>query len=427
MRLCSTHSFDSLVALTFLQRDELFGQGAYDVQMEDAPTYYSADASDSDNADIDSDEAEAFQRPPAGEEGMFHSHAGKEAIFDQIWQKCRPGRGDSRRRAMRVQLMINAWRSQIPALVDAYLLLKQCGPMNSDDVPEAWGIQVIGLEGAQFLVFNFQENGIRRFAHVPTACEVNESLVRHGYIGASPDRVSIAFPLRTLEIYRQVHRVCPRYSLDALSKTLMNIHHAAHRTTLAEQLSAAYDAYLEIMRQVDSRVHVALGRDATWYSKNVCPPCMYKTENEPPLKFSLLSSMDGNNSLKLVDSAFRAGSVRPDDRRLNSFRWLTPDQVNVYKNEVADSQKKARRKTTTVSPSNVDHAPSILTSNETEELAKCLNTCVERWKAAGPEARKKMFALFAVAGIFLSVCRHGHVLVMCDMIRSGELCVNFFQ
>jgi hypothetical protein len=83
--------FNSLVALTFLQRDELFGQGAYDVQMEDAPTYYSADASDSDNADIDSDEAEAFQRPPAGEEGMFHSHAGKEAIFDQIWQKCRPG------------------------------------------------------------------------------------------------------------------------------------------------------------------------------------------------------------------------------------------------------------------------------------------------------------------------------------------------
>ncbi|KAJ7778074.1 hypothetical protein B0H14DRAFT_3095842 [Mycena olivaceomarginata] len=32
-----------------------------------------------------------------------------------------------------------------------------------------------------------------------------------------------------------------------------------------------------------------------------------------------------------------------------------------------------------------------------------------------------MFALFAIAGIFISVCRHGHVLVMCDMIRSGEL------
>lgn len=65
-----------------------------------------------------------------------------------------------------------------------------------------------------------------------------------------------------------------------------------------------------------------------------------------------------------------------------------------------------------------------LSAQETDELVKCLNTCVERWKAAGPEARKKMFALFAIAGIFLSVCRHGHVLVMCDMIRSGELSVS---
>ena len=63
---------------------------------------------------------------------------------------------------------------------------------------------------------------------------------------------------------------------------------------------------------------------------------------------------------------------------------------------------------------------------EHDELAKCPNTCVDRWKNAGPEARKKMFALFAIAGIFLAVCRHGHVLVICDMIRSGELYVTFF-
>ena len=63
---------------------------------------------------------------------------------------------------------------------------------------------------------------------------------------------------------------------------------------------------------------------------------------------------------------------------------------------------------------------------EHDDLAKCLNTCVDRWKNAGPDARKKMFALFAIAGIFLAVCRHGHVLVICDMIRSGELYVVFF-
>jgi Kyakuja-Dileera-Zisupton transposase len=58
---------------------------------------------------------------------------------------------------------------------------------------------------------------------------------------------------------------------------------------------------------------------------------------------------------------------------------------------------------------------------EHDELAECLDTCVDRWRNAGPEARKKMYALFTIAGIFLAVCRHGHVLVICDMIRSGEL------
>jgi hypothetical protein len=62
-----------------------------------------------------------------------------------------------------------------------------------------------------------------------------------------------------------------------------------------------------------------------------------------------------------------------------------------------------------------------LNPDDLDELSKCVNTCVERWKAAGPEARKKMFALFAISGIFIAVCRHGHVLIMCDMIRSGEL------
>ena len=47
--------------------------------------------------------------------------------------------------------------------------------------------------------------------------------------------------------------------------------------------------------------------------------------------------------------------------------------------------------------------------------------CAERWRAAGPESRKKMFALFDASGIFVAVCRHGHVLVVCDMVKSGEL------
>ncbi|OCH84141.1 hypothetical protein OBBRIDRAFT_786534 [Obba rivulosa] len=50
-----------------------------------------------------------------------------------------------------------------------------------------------------------------------------------------------------------------------------------------------------------------------------------------------------------------------------------------------------------------------------------VDTCTQRWRNAGPEARKKMFALFAATGIFVCLCRHGQLLILCDMIRSGEL------
>ncbi|KAJ6623200.1 hypothetical protein B0H10DRAFT_1786918 [Mycena sp. CBHHK59/15] len=272
-----------------------------------------------------------------------------------------------------------------------------------------------------------EEYGHCHFIHTSTTHWTNETLVRNGYLGCSPEKVTLAFPIRLFKIFRQIHRVCPRYTLDGLSKTLTSIHNCPRRPTLAEQLSTAYDVYLEIIRRADARSHTALGRNAAWYIQNVCAPCLYKTVNEAPLKYSFLGCMDGNNSLKLVDATFRASSVRPDNRASTSFRWLSPEQVDVFKDEVNNSQKvcsSSPHLDCTDSLDNDDVAwlnVNELNGDEAEELEKCLDTCVERWKAAGPEARKKMFALFAIAGIFLSVCRHGHVLVMCDMIRSGEL------
>jgi len=79
----------------------------------------------------------------------------------------------------------------------------------------------------------------------------------------------------------------------------------------------------------------ALGRTKQWEQENVCAPCLYKTEGEPSLKFSFLAAMDGNNSLKLVDSAFRSGKPRWDDRESDSVRWIVPEDVDVFKDEVS--------------------------------------------------------------------------------------------
>lgn len=95
---------------------------------------------------------------------------------------------------------------------------------------------------------------------------------------------------------------------------------------------------------MDLKVQQALGRDDTWDWKNVCPPCFYVLKNEMPLKPSWLGSIDGNNSLKLVDSTFRAGNPRFDNRKSTSFRWLTPQQVDKYMDEVKNAPKVRLRK-----------------------------------------------------------------------------------
>jgi hypothetical protein len=49
--------------------------------------------------------------------------------------------------------------------------------------------------------------------------------------------------------------------------------------------------------------------------------------------------MDGNNSLKLVDSAYQAGKSRADNRTSFHDRWISLEEVDEFKDEVSDSQK----------------------------------------------------------------------------------------
>ena len=41
--------------------------------------------------------------------------------------------------------------------------------------------------------------------------------------------------------------------------------------------------------------------------------------------------------------------------------------------------------------------------------------CVERWKNAGADEKKRTLDMFDEAGIFVVGCRHGIVLLICDM------------
>ncbi|KAG8680069.1 hypothetical protein FRC08_016559 [Ceratobasidium sp. 394] len=179
-----------------------------------------------------------------------------------------------------------------------------------------------------------------------------------------------------------------------MAKAFCNMRNVPYEDYFRAQLSAALDAYLMIEREVERRLATAMGRDdPNWRIKNACVACTYKLEGEPPLRYSILITTDGNDSLKRIGEAATA-----DHRTYNSSYYLTRAQVNAFQNEVSRSRKKKK---------------------EPEEESEC----EKRWKSAKPDndPRKRAKLAFDETGVFVSTCRHSQVLTVCDMVQSGEL------
>lgn len=47
--------------------------------------------------------------------------------------------------------------------------------------------------------------------------------------------------------------------------------------------------------------------------------------------------------------------------------------------------------------------------------------CVERFTAAKADETKGMHSCYDESGKMVAVCRHGIVILMCDIVQSGEL------
>ncbi|KAF8577217.1 hypothetical protein K439DRAFT_1365253, partial [Ramaria rubella] len=48
-------------------------------------------------------------------------------------------------------------------------------------------------------------------------------------------------------------------------------------------------------------------------------------------------------------------------------------------------------------------------------------TCTDQWHASMADTLKGMYNAFAKTGIFVSVCQHGMIWTVLDMMHSGEL------
>ncbi|KAG1719913.1 hypothetical protein EDB19DRAFT_1898598 [Suillus lakei] len=189
------------------------------------------------------------------------------------------------------------------------------------------------------------------------------TLIYNGFLGCSPLYPNVAIALRTLTAYQQAHRSCPQFSLQAHYKMLCYLHDMPYQPYLRSQFLAAYDAYLEILYH--------------WWG-----------------------------------SSIRNSIACDDPRRPRTDYWISRDIVDKFKDEV-------KLRTALDNNNNPDDWEDI--HKDGEVPGEIPFNCTARWRHAGPEQCKKIFAVFEESGVFVAACHHRFVLVVCDMIQSGEL------
>lgn len=148
------------------------------------------------------------------------------------------------------------------------------------------------------------------------------------------------------------------------------------------------------------------------------------------MNFARMFAMDGNNSLKRMQGV---GNRQQADTRVfgDSDYFLSEDYVNTFANEVPP-RKSSARQATVESDNEADSAkPTAGGFEDGDPVGDCESTlhpgirhCTDNWRAAASDTTKKhAWDGFRECGIFAGACRHGFILWIADMVRSGELYV----
>ncbi|OSD07636.1 hypothetical protein PYCCODRAFT_1359298 [Trametes coccinea BRFM310] len=322
------------------------------------------------------------------------------------------------------------WAPVIPRLVDAYLIWRY--------PPAATSSEPVDVDPD----YTFTINVIDIYSLTTSAtitrtadCSAAEALVKHGYLGNTPINPSLAISLKTLELFRCLKLVKASFSAEAFAKLVCYQYYIPYRPLYRTAIADAFDTYLTIQRLILRRVMGSLGRDEPdWRARYGCPACSYVLEGEEPGYFARYVAMDGNSSLKrLATSGKRSVG---DTRSFDSDYRLARAFVDGFAHEV-----KARRAQAGASvprrgdPLDGDEGTGEVDDNDSggpDDLAEddggdptdgkpdAPTPCASHWKAAAADEKKRMWGIFEETGIFASACRHGLILWVADMVRSGE-------
>ena len=136
--------------------------------------------------------------------------------------------------------------------------------------------------------------------------------------------------------------------------------------------------------------------------------------------------MDGNDSLKRIRTIGQRHTA--DIRVFSESDYFIPrEEVDKFANEVrarvrvnamsSDDQQEEWEDITDDNPIN----PEDTGGDPTDGSDTSVDGCVHNWKAAQSDSKKKSWEIFEENGLFASACRHGLILWIMDMVRSGEL------
>ncbi|KAJ7807675.1 hypothetical protein B0H14DRAFT_3483034 [Mycena olivaceomarginata] len=160
---------------------------------------------------------------------------------------------------------------------------------------------------------------------------------------------------------------------------------------------------------MDEHIMNALGHDSKWCLKHACPACMYKLEGEDQLIFNMLTTMNGNDSLKRVLRRLLSDGEGDGDPTLGRSK------EHVHNRDAGDGYYLSRDRVDAWAKT---HLAEILPMEAHSGEDK---PCADRWKNMVNNITSKMWGIFNETGVFLALFCHGFVLVIADMIRSGEL------
>ncbi|KAF7372625.1 hypothetical protein MVEN_00125600 [Mycena venus] len=275
---------------------------------------------------------------------------------------------------------IDAFEAQLERMTDAYLEFSLAnvdeGLVASTKIPESAEVQ----ETRDLLVVDVFLASHQSLMMIGGDTYIASTCVRQGWMPCAAYFPTVAITIRALE---------------AFVRALCDIHGVAPHPWLGAQFSVAFNVYLAVRARVDKRVEVALGWDAPdWRLKNACPACLYTLEGEPHLKYPFMCTFDGNNSLSRFWAREREESLADGITAPGASKELQDDRV----------------------------APGdyYLFSPDTEDGEED-SGCSERWQNMKEDVTARAYGMYDETSFFPALCRHGFILKVVDMVKSGEL------